>query len=609
MELNQSLNATWQLFQKGNIVTATDLALQIVNNHPNSVEAQQLLGICYAQQGNDAAAEASFQIALGLVPNHPQLLANLATLRRKQNRLEDAAQLWRQAVAVTPNFAQAWIDLGLVELKLGFAKQAVKSLHQATILKPLSALAWHGLGNAQRSCGELQASELAFKQALQIDSQYGSAWINLGTVQRLLGRADESLLSFESARKCGGDSPLLTNAIVGSLIDTGQIEQAFKQVHQLVATYPDYVPGHVSLANLQWEYGSTSASDVDSLKQFKTTALMQPMNRDLQISYVSFLIKAKQAKAALEHIQTHLAPMNQPDVMLLQADAYENLGEAEQASKLFSKLYQIAGMKNTAFLNAYTRHLLKVGLYDAAAKYTQEAIQLDPLNQEAWAYMSTIWRLQGDSREYWLCDYDRFITLQEIEVPSGFSDLQSFLQVLRDNLEPLHNAKHEPLQQSLRHGSQTPGQLFGRKNHVIEEVQRSLHKAVLRWIKTLPDDARHPLLSQNTQDIRFCDSWSVKLWSSGLHVNHIHPKGWISSAFYVALPASVISTENKDTSGYIQFGQPLAELNLGLSARRIIKPELGKLALFPSYMWHGTVPFIDDEPRISIAFDVRPKAR
>jgi hypothetical protein len=96
------------------------------------------------------------------------------------------------------------------------------------------------------------------------------------------------------------------------------------------------------------------------------------------------------------------------------------------------------------------------------------------------------------------------------------------------------------------------------------------------------------------------------LWSSGKHVNHIHPEGWLSSAFYVALPASVVSAGGDNTSGCIQFGQPLAELNLDLPARRIIKPELGKLALFPSYMWHGTVPFVDDEPRISIAFDMQP---
>jgi len=43
-----------------------------------------------------------------------------------------------------------------------------------------------------------------------------------------------------------------------------------------------------------------------------------------------------------------------------------------------------------------------------------------------------------------------------------------------------------------------------------------------------------------------------------------------------------------------------------LAPRRVIRPEPGKLALFPSYMWHGTVPFDDDQPRVTIAFDMTP---
>jgi hypothetical protein len=29
--------------------------------------------------------------------------------------------------------------------------------------------------------------------------------------------------------------------------------------------------------------------------------------------------------------------------------------------------------------------------------------------------------------------------------------------------------------------------------------------------------------------------------------------------------------------------------------------------LFPSYMWHGTVPFDGQAPRLTIAFDLQPR--
>jgi len=102
-------------------------------------------------------------------------------------------------------------------------------------------------------------------------------------------------------------------------------------------------------------------------------------------------------------------------------------------------------------------------------------------------------------------------------------------------------------------------------------------------------------------------SWSVKLRSFGHHVNHFHQDGWMSSAFYVSLPASVNQGTEED-AGCIQFGQPAVELGLDLSPRRIVRPKAGYLALFPSYMWHGTLPFSDAEPRTTIAFDMQPRA-
>ncbi|MFX8381746.1 putative 2OG-Fe(II) oxygenase [Acinetobacter baumannii] len=44
-----------------------------------------------------------------------------------------------------------------------------------------------------------------------------------------------------------------------------------------------------------------------------------------------------------------------------------------------------------------------------------------------------------------------------------------------------------------------------------------------------------------------------------------------------------------------------------LEAEHYVKPERGMLVLFPSYMWHGTVPFEGDDRRMTIALDVVPK--
>jgi hypothetical protein len=89
-------------------------------------------------------------------------------------------------------------------------------------------------------------------------------------------------------------------------------------------------------------------------------------------------------------------------------------------------------------------------------------------------------------------------------------------------------------------------------------------------------------------------------------VNHIHPQGWISSCYYVAVPKAV--EDEKERQGWIKFGEPTFDVALKEPIRRAIKPRPGRLVLFPSYMWHGTVPFRDAQPRTTIAFDIVPKS-
>jgi len=101
---------------------------------------------------------------------------------------------------------------------------------------------------------------------------------------------------------------------------------------------------------------------------------------------------------------------------------------------------------------------------------------------------------------------------------------------------------------------------------------------------------------------RIAGAWSVRLRPHGFHANHVHPRGWISSAFYVALPAAV--ADDASRAGWLKFGEPGPPTRPALGPEHFVKPEPGLLALFPSSLWHGTVPFGGDEPRLSIAFDV-----
>ena len=117
-------------------------------------------------------------------------------------------------------------------------------------------------------------------------------------------------------------------------------------------------------------------------------------------------------------------------------------------------------------------------------------------------------------------------------------------------------------------------------------------------------ETTHPLLRHSRdRRVRFSGSWSVRLRGGGKHANHVHPQGWISSALYIALPESVQG--GAADAGWFTLGQPDERLGLNLPPSTTIEPKPGRLVLFPSWMWHGTIPFAQGE-RLTIAFDVRP---
>lgn len=85
----------------------------------------------------------------------------------------------------------------------------------------------------------------------------------------------------------------------------------------------------------------------------------------------------------------------------------------------------------------------------------------------------------------------------------------------------------------------------------------------------------------------------------------MHPHGWLSSAYYVVVPPG--TEEHPGREGWLQLGRPDLPLP-GVAAdsliQRLVPPRPGRLVLFPSMLWHGTLPFSSPAERMTIAFDV-----
>ena len=168
----------------------------------------------------------------------------------------------------------------------------------------------------------------------------------------------------------------------------------------------------------------------------------------------------------------------------------------------------------------------------------------------------------------------------------------------------MHRASAQPIGQSVRGGTQTPGQLFERSDPELALLTGALANVIRRVFADLPPtDPRHPLLKHRDMGIAFGPSWSVRFTESGHHAAHFHPGGIFSSACYLVVPESAANSD--DQAGWLEIGRPPPEVRLDVPPLATFEPKPGRLILFPSFLFHGTKPFSGGE-RLSAAFDLVP---
>jgi hypothetical protein len=244
------------------------------------------------------------------------------------------------------------------------------------------------------------------------------------------------------------------------------------------------------------------------------------------------------------------------------------------------------------------RHFIRAGRLEKASEII-EAWLGRPEAYMFYPYASIVWRVLDPERWEWLEGDQSFVGVYDI------ADRLPPLDELATTLRGLHKLRGHPLEQSLRGGSQTDGDIFMRIDPILVRLREAVRATVAEHAARFsPPDLAHPLLSQKRGPIKFAGSWSVLLRKAGYHANHVHPVGWISSALYISLPPDLGLGE----AGYLTLGEPRSTcFDIDVPPFRTIEPKPGRLVLFPSYMWHGTRPFGEGE-RLTVAFDVaRPQ--
>lgn len=186
--------------------------------------------------------------------------------------------------------------------------------------------------------------------------------------------------------------------------------------------------------------------------------------------------------------------------------------------------------------------------------------------------------------------------------PEGFASSAQFNAALAAALLEYGDREFAPRDYSTRGGFQT-GNLAHAGSGIFAALHQMIDGVVSRFVSGECARARDAYLSRPVRGWRL-HTWGTILGESGHQDAHIHRSAWMSGVYYVQVPAAVCA-EDPLRRGWIEFGHPPAQYPVqAWYALETMRPIEGMLLLFPSYLYHRTVPLAGSELRISVAFDV-----
>jgi Flp pilus assembly protein TadD len=550
------------LLREGRRTEAAAALRVLISFAPGLAEAHRLLGVALSELGDAAGAEAAYRTALKIEPAMARAATGLTDVLLSLDRSAEALEVIRPFVNDQTSNLTLLTFLGLALQGAGKGKEAVEVLTRASRAAPGNAAAEHNLASA------------------------------LGEVQSFA----ESEAMARQARARGLDAPELWLIWARAVGGQGRLEEAEALYIEAIRRRPTFEKAVAELAHTVW---MRTGEREPTLGVFSQVFARSGPTIELLLQKAKLQDTMGDVGEAYRTLMDALAMRDDPIIHLNAAQLAVHLDTA--AALLHADAALAAQPQNPAFIAAKCQVELALGHAEPAAALAETLCQRLPDDQYAIALLATAWRIMGDPRYGRLYDYDALVAKTQIETPKGWPNLETYLADLKEALQPLHHLRGHLAGQSARQGSQTQQDLTRAEHPAIRAFFKAIDRPIRRRIAHL-GKGRDPLRRRATKAYDFNGVWSIRLQPNGFHANHLHARGWLSSACYIDLPPAV----QTEPEGWLTFGEPGIPTSPHLPPERFVRPEPGALVLFPSYMWHGTVPFSGDQPRLTIAFDVVP---
>ncbi|MEM9330516.1 MAG: tetratricopeptide repeat protein [Pseudomonadota bacterium] len=435
-------------------------------------------------------------------------------------------------------------------------KGAAKTLEVLEKLKPDYIDGSYNLAMAYMNLGRTEEAVAKFRSVVEKKPDDADAFNNLGAALFELERFEEAIEAYETAVKLKPNYvPALRN-LGAALRDMRRFEESEKYLSKIPFLKPRFAPGHLSLGVTYRQLGKLEKA----LKCFETALKLDPKNREANYELGNIYAQNSRFDDAIE--------------------AYEKVNTAETRVKVLEVLHKQGANRDSL--------LAKLSALNAA----------EPKNLRAAAFSAFA------SHQYQIEDTHTFAPdpLQYVSIRTIDAHLEKEEGFLEELISAAETVTAVWENRTTRGGFQTHGNLF-EQGEVFEKLERLIREQLEAYRSEA--DARDAGIIKDFPKRFDLNGWHVKLMKSGYQKPHIHTRGWVSGVLYLKIPKEI-----KGNEGSIAFslhGYDYRKENDAIPIKEH-RPREGELVLFPSSLFHHTVPFDSSEDRQCIAFDVLPVA-
>lgn len=490
-----------------------------------------------------------------------------AIVAHQRGALEEAEAAYARVLAVEPANARALRLRGILARERGDLEQSRRLLGEAAAAAPHDPEPLSELALTELAAGGLAAGERQLRAALVRAPGNLKALANLGAVLLYRGHVREAITVHQQLLEQRPDDLEALSNLAQAFVEAGDGEAALAALDDAL----DFAPGHPQLLAARGGVLCALGEFAEALPALEQALAIEPRD-DIALANLGY---------ALAGLGRHDSAAG-----ALRRALAANPDNARAAADLVNLLHRLGDSAGAMSLGE--RFL---------ARHPGERLVL--------ATLALLWRDLGREQEAAaVLDLDGLVFVTDIPVVEGFADLAEFNATLGGLIVSAPQLD-EPLSKATRGGSQTGElDLAGQPAlqafaGLVAAAVDSATPALRRHAGAAHDLARHV---DRPWGLR---AWATLLASGGHQTPHMHPQSWLSGVYYVSVPEEIGA--GGDEAGYIEFGAPPERyFTQQPPVTRRIEPREGRLVLFPSYLYHRTLPFDATSVRISLAFDVVP---